>query len=96
MDGQFIKTHDRLLIADEQNKVTFVLNGKTVDGVNRLIVGGEDKLLVSYGNSSEQDIQNYYKAIPATAHKYDITPDPESCSAGHTEPGFRERLNHLF
>lgn len=96
VDGQFIKTQDRLLLADEQNNVTFVLNGKKVDGVNRLVIGDEDKLLVDYGSTSEQDIQNQYKAIPASAHKYDITPDPASCGAGHTEPTFKDRLNHLF
>lgn len=96
VDAKFIKTHDQLLLADEQNKVTFILNGKPTDGINRLVVGNEDKLLVSYGTASGSDLDKYYQSIASTARKYNQTPDPASCGASHTEPSFRDRLNHLL
>ena len=92
VDTKFIKTLDQLVLADDQSKVTFILNGKQVDGVNRLVIGNEDKLLVNYGDTSKSDLDKYYRSTASTAGKYNVTPDPASCGAGHTEPNFQDRL----
>jgi len=96
MDTKFIKTHDQLLMAGGQNKISYILNGKRLDGVNRLVIASEDKLLVDYGGTSQSDLDKYYASISSTARKYNTTPDPASCGAGHTEATVSDRLRNVF
>jgi hypothetical protein len=82
-------------VPDGQNKITFLLNGQKVDSAMRNIIGDEDRLLIDFGNTSDQQLQKEYKSIAATAHKYDITADPASCS-GDKKTTFGDRFKHLF
>lgn len=91
----YLKTTDKIYAADDQNKLSFMLNGKGVDSIANLIIKDEDKLLVSYGNESSDQLQNEYNSIPGTAHKYDLAQDPASCS-GHKSTTTSERFKHLF
>ena len=93
--NDYLKTADKIYTTDGQNKLTFMLNGKKVDSVINLIIKDEDKLLVSYGNESDDKLQKGYDSIPSTAHKYDIEKDPASCS-GHKSTTTSEKLKHLF
>jgi hypothetical protein len=95
VDPRLIRSLDNLYVPDDQNKITFLLNGQKVDSAMRNIIGDEDKLLIDFGNTSEQDLQKEYKSIPATAHKYDITTDPASCS-GDKKTTLSDRFKHLF
>jgi|SRR3989344_2820300 len=91
----YLKTTDRIYSPDEQNKLTLTLNGNKVDSIANLIVGDEDKLLVSYGNSSSEELDKQYENIQSTAHKYNTEKDPASCG-GHKSVNTSERLKHLF
>ena len=91
----YLKTTDKVYSANNQNKLTFMLNGKKVDSVVGLIIEDEDKLLVSYGNNSSEQMQKQYSVIPSTARKYDEEKDPASCS-GHKKNTIRDRLRHMF
>lgn len=95
IDDNYLKTVDKIYAVDDQNKLTFMLNGKRVDSVANLIIKDEDKLLVSYGDESSEQIQKQYSVIPSTARKYDIEKDPASCS-GHKNNTMRDRLRHMF
>jgi hypothetical protein len=95
VDPRVIRNMDGLFMPDEQNKITFILNGKKVDGAMRLVINDQDKLLVDYGTTSDGQLQKEYRAIPATARKYDTAPDPKSCS-GSKPITIKERLEHLF
>jgi hypothetical protein len=88
--------HGKIYMADGQSKVTFILNGKTTDNVVNQVIGDEDRLLVSFGVSSNQDLQSQYNSVPATAHKYDISKDPASCGGGVVPTTTRDRFKHLF
>src|SRR3989344_5111964 len=48
----YLKTADKIYAVDDQNKLTFMLNGNKVNSVAGLIIKDEDKLLVSYGDES--------------------------------------------
>ena len=96
VDAKHVKTPNQVMIVNDQNKVVFILNGKRIDEVNRLIINSEDKLLISYGNASDQDLNKYYQTIASTAGHYNVTPDSASCGAGAGEPSLRDRLNNLF
>jgi hypothetical protein len=95
VDPRVIRNLDGLFIPDDQNKITFILNGKQVDGAMRLVINDQDKLLVDYGKTSDAQIKKEYSAIPSTAHQYDVKPDPKSCS-GSKKPSLHERLVHMF
>jgi hypothetical protein len=95
VDGQIIKTPAAMYVPDGQRAITFMLNGKEVSTITQRVIQDEDKLLVSYGAASTDELQREYKTIPSTAHHYDITPDPESCS-GHKGVTMRDRMRHMF
>jgi hypothetical protein len=95
VDPRVIRDLDGLFVPIDQNKITFILNGQQVDGAMRLVIKDQDKLLVDYGSAPDQQLQKEYAAIPSTAHKYDTTPDPKSCS-GSKKPTLHERFVHMF
>lgn len=95
VDLKVIRTPDKVLLTDSQNKVTFMLNGKQTDNVLGQVIKDQDRLVVDYGNTSPQDLLREYDTVPATAHKYNISPDPASCG-GHQETTMRDRFMHMF
>ena len=96
VDSLHLKTRDQVLPTDQVNKMAFVLNGKQVDEINSMVVGGEDRLLVDFGSSDQTDLDKRFQSIASTAGKYNTTPDPASCGSGHDEPTFSDRLKNLF
>jgi hypothetical protein len=91
----YISVFDKVYQADNKHKLTYVLNGKEVDGISNTIVNDLDRLLVNYGSETNKEIQTRFNAVPATAHKYDIEKDPASCGS-NTSTTTKERLRHLF
>jgi len=95
----FIARPDGTIFAAQGDmKLNVLLNGQDHTGVNDItntVINDEDKLLISYGDESSASLQQQYHAIPSTAHHYDVTPDPASCS-GQTTSDFSQRMQHLF
>jgi hypothetical protein len=96
VDPRLIRSISTLYIPDGQNNITFLLNGKKVDGAIRNVIGDEDKLLIDFGNTSDENLQKEFNSIPSTAHKYDITPDPASCSGSKKAATLHDRFVHMF
>ena len=92
----YLKTRDAIYTPDADKSLTFILNGKTVDSIAGSIIGDEDRLLISYGNANEAELQGQYDTVARTAHDVDIAKDPASCSAGDQVVTFEDRLNHLL
>lgn len=89
----------KLYLEDSTNKLNIVLNGQNLTdltAINNQVIKDEDRLLISYGNIDNTTLTKEYKTVPATAHHYDITPDPASCAGQMENPSFSERLKHLF
>jgi hypothetical protein len=81
-----------------QNKLYIILNGQDytdLGGIASRVIKDQDRLLLSYGSENTQIVMAQYKAIPSTAHKYDTTQDPKSCS-GHEGATMRDRMDHMF
>lgn len=95
VDPKVIRTPDATYLATDKASVSFVLNGEAVPNVVNRVIGDRDKLLVDYGVTAPQTLQQEYSTIASTAGHYDTTQDPESCS-GHKEATFQDRLHHLF
>lgn len=92
----YLKTTDKIYSPDAHNKFTFILNGKEVDSIANQIIGDQDKLLVSFGDTSSDQLQKQYNSIKNNAQKYDAQQDPASCSGSHVDVDSAERLRHLF
>jgi hypothetical protein len=88
--------HGKVYLADGQSKVMFILNGKATDNVINQVVGDQDRLLISFGISSSQELQTQYNSVPATAHQADISKDPASCGGGVVPTTTSDRFKHLF
>jgi hypothetical protein len=84
---------------NEQQKLHVMINGQDytdIDNIATRVIKDEDKLLLSYGNISADQVQQEYSSIPSTAHKYDITADPKSCSGHDGDTGLRARMMNMF
>lgn len=95
LGDDYLKTANNVYTPSSQNKLSFILNGKTLESIDGKIIGDRDKLLISYGTSTDNQLQEQYRSIAATAEKYDTTKDPASCGAGQ-EIKFTDRLKNLF
>lgn len=95
VDPTVIRAANKLYLPDDQNKISFILNGKAVDNIVRTVINDEDRLLVNYGIQSQSQLSQEFKTIPSTAHKYDVTSDPASCS-GRKNVTMSDRLKHMF
>lgn len=98
LGDDFIKTRDHLFVASGDQKLHILLNGQDYTGlapVSNMVIGDQDKLLVSFGDVSKSDLTKEYAGINNNAKKADETQDPASCS-GHQNASVSERLKHLF
>ncbi|MFZ2546035.1 MAG: hypothetical protein WAW62_03350 [Candidatus Saccharimonas aalborgensis] len=96
VSDKYLDTSEDLLVNTETKKVTYVLNGEEVSNITNKVIGDKDRLLVSYGTATKDEINKQFSTVASSAEKYNATKDPASCSGGHSEDGIKDRLNHLF
>ena len=95
IDGDFIKTDSALLVENDDNDVTFILNGQDQPDITNMLIGNEDRLLISYGKYDADTAKAQFDTIKATAAKHNQTQDPASCS-GSQAPTMKDRFRHIF
>jgi hypothetical protein len=72
--------------------VKYILNGIQVDNPFNKLIQSEDRLVISYGAESvEQVMENQFSVVAADAHIHNEHPDPGSCS-GAINLGFKDKL----
>lgn len=101
MGPNFIESPDgTMYLENNSNRLHLVLNGQDYTGLGGLqntVIRDQDKLLVSFGDLSNTTLQQEYRAIPSTAHHYDVTPDPATCSGSRDETvTLHDRFTHLL
>lgn len=88
----YLETRDELQQSDSARTLKFVLNGRQVRSIRNLAVGDRDRLLISLGPETLEDvIATQFPTVAETAAEYNTRPDPTSCSGAHEET-FGERL----
>lgn len=96
----FIQNDQRTLyVGDGTNRLNVILNGQNLTDLTNIAnqtIKDEDRLLISFGDISNSTLAKEYKTVPATAHHYDITPDPASCSGAMDHVMVSDRFKHLF
>ncbi len=74
----------------------FVRNEAPVPTIRNLLIGDGDRLVISYGlESIEEVVATQYPIVGADAHHYNQMPDPASC-AGAVEESTGDRLRRAF
>lgn len=93
----FVRTADGLVTNTDDKAWVFMLNGKKLDRVDNLVVGDQDKLLISYG-TADTDFMAQYNKIENKAKAVDAQADPATCSGlnGTAEDSFSARIKHGF
>jgi hypothetical protein len=94
----FIRTRDALYRNDDKNILHIILNNQDFTGIGSVtnrVINNEDKLLLSYGNVSSDELQKQFKSIPDTAREHNQEDDPASCS-GPSKTTISDRLKNLF
>lgn len=95
----FIETADGQLYQNNGASVLHIwINGQDYTGltpITNMVIKDQSRLLVSYGDISDGQLQQEYKSVPSTAKHYDESQDPASCS-GTEKITFSDRLHHLF
>lgn len=90
-----LQTNDKLYVADDQNTLSFLLNGQHIRDIANRKIEDKDRLLINFGDQDKDSLQKEFATVPATAATYDQNKDPASCS-GSAEPTLEERWEHLF
>lgn len=97
MGENFLATRTAVYVKNDSAKVSYLLNGQPVASISNLVIGSEDRLLVSYGAETGADLTAQYKTIATSARHYNESHDPKSCSSGAPDPtGWRQRLKNLL
>jgi hypothetical protein len=79
---------DKVIVTDsgvyatgqDDNKLSFILNGQATQAIANRVIKSGDKLLINYGKDSDQVLHDQYKTVPSDAHKANTEQDPASCS----------------
>lgn len=79
-----------------ESRLTFVVNGLPVPSVNNRVIAPGDRLLISYGPETPEDVtETQFTQVASNAGEFDVLSDPGTC-AGPQEEGLGERLRRAF
>lgn len=92
---RYLDTVSTVLIEHDSQHLHFILNGKPVSSIVGKVIGDRDRLLVSFGDVSQEQLHQEYETVANTAQHYDETKDPAACSGEH-ETGVWDRIRRLF
>ena len=95
LGNELIQTDEGLFVEDDENSLTFLLNGKDISTVYNKTINDLDVLLISYGNATEEQLQAQYDQIEQDAAVYNELDDPSACSGGKpftTSERFKQAL----
>ncbi len=99
MGPNFIESPDSTMYVENgSSQLHLILNGQDytdLGGVANTVINDQDKLLVSFGDENNTTLMQQYRAIPSTAHKYDLSKDTGSCGS-HSSTTMHDRLTHMF
>jgi hypothetical protein len=69
-----------------EGRFTYILNGRALTAVHNEPLASEDRLLISYGSESLDDLAaDQFSRVATTAGEYNMKEDPATCS-GSGEP----------
>ncbi len=95
-DSQFLSAGNGQVFEETQDKeITYILNGEKVRNPFNDPIRSEDRLLVSYGAESRDEIDVQYESVSSNAGEFNGKYDPGSCG-GNNESGLIVLIQELF
>lgn len=91
---QHLQTTGQAYVTTDTKPLTFILNGEEVRDPSNRLIGNEDRLLISYGASSDETLQEQYEQIENKAAEANHSGDPGTC--GSQSRSWRQLLSELF
>jgi hypothetical protein len=96
----FIQNNQQTMYVENgDNKLNIELNGQNLTDLTSIanrVIKDRDRMLISFGDISNNTLQTQYNTVPATAKHYDETPDPASCAGQMEKVTISDRFHHLF
>ena len=86
-------------VEDSTNKLNIILNGQNLTDLTSItnqVIHDRDRLLISFGDISNNALQKEYSSVPNTAKHYDESKDPASCAGQMSKVTLGDRFHHLF
>lgn len=90
-----LQNDDGLFMASESKKLRFYLNGEEVSAVANRTINSEDRLLISYGEENDEELEKRFKDIAASAREFNARKDPGGCSS-NDEPTLSKKLRAVL
>ena len=86
----------RRYLAGESATLTLVINGFVVDEIGQRLIRSGDRLLISYGpETAEEVMRQQFPRVAADAESYNERDDPAGCAGSRNLP-IRERLRRAL
>lgn len=95
MGDDYLITDARDILLNEGTRtLKFVLNGMVVPPVHNRLIESEQRLLISYGNeTAEEVLESQFPQVASTAGEFNASYDPAGCS-GHGQLGLWDRVKY--
>jgi len=79
-DSQFLSGGNGQVFEETEDKeITYILNGEKVKNPFNTLITSKDRLLVSYGSESREEIDKQYESVSTNAGEFNSKYDPGSC-----------------
>ena len=96
-EGYLILDDGARIFDGEDGRFTYILNGRALTSVHNELVASEDRLLISYGPESLDELGELrFGQVATTAGEYNTREDPATCSGSREPLGMWERLKSAF
>jgi len=96
-DGWLVTDDGTVHRDGEAGTLKFVLNGRGLTAAHNQPVRSGDRLLISFGPESlEEILEAQYPQVASNAEEYNARQDPATCSGGHEPLGVMDRLKAAF
>ena len=89
-----VQTAQGIFIGGQGGELVFMLNGQRTRSIANVVIGDEDRLLISFGPAGA-DLQTQYDQVADTAGVFNESYDPAGCTSSN-EPTLTERFKHAI
>ncbi len=96
-EGYLILNDGTRIFDGEQGRFTYILNGRALTSAHNELIASEDRLLISYGSESVDEVGlGRFSQVATTAGEYNTREDPATCSGSDEPLGVWDRLKLAF
>ncbi len=96
-EGYLILDDGNRIFDGEDGRFTYILNGRALTSAHNQLISSEDRLLISYGSESLNELgEGRFSQVAASAGEYNLREDPATCSVSGEQLGFWARLKSAF